>query len=89
MKAIYGTLILSTIPSDYSPRDIWRSDGTGGGTHLVLDPAPDTLSIPPVAVGNNAFFVTNGPSGIDRLWVMPLSTLGLTIRHAYLPLVGR
>lgn len=48
--------------------ELWRTDGTEAGTFLVSDILPESSSSSPkdlVRMGNQVYFVANGPSGLE------------------------
>ncbi len=59
-------------------RELWRTDGSVGGTELVRDIFPGTLSSLPrhlTAFGDHLYFSANGGSG-DELWRSDGTALG-------------
>lgn len=67
-----GMYVLFEMDADAAPGELWRSDGTLGGTTLVRDihTSPGVGSYPRylAKVGTECFFFANGGTGATGLW---------------------
>ena len=66
-----GGVALFAATTTGTGRELWRSDGTPGGTTLVKDVRPGPLDSDPESLVNNAgtlFFIATGDYGIKELW---------------------
>lgn len=67
-----GGILFFTATTPASGRELWRSDGSPGGTFLVADILPGVLSSIPAnltRVGNRLFFTVSSPGIGNELWV--------------------
>lgn len=67
-----GTVLESGMVAAVPPHDteLWATDGTSAGTHLVMDinPAGDSIPRDLTAVGNGVFFTANDGTHGRELW---------------------
>jgi ELWxxDGT repeat protein len=71
--------------------ELWTSDGTGAGTHLVkdIDPGIVTPQIQSLTVaGNNIFFVANDGAHGHELWVSDGTDVGTHLVKDIYPNLG-
>ena len=66
---------------------LWKSDGTEDGTVIVADLGDSFPIIPPVVIGENMFFSTNGTEN-GKLWVTDGTTAGTRIVKSWGPGTG-
>jgi ELWxxDGT repeat protein len=68
-------------------KELWKSDGTGGGTTLVKDINPNGSSDPDnfVTVGNKTYFVADDGVHGRELWVTDGTAAGTTIASDIFP----
>ncbi|SKA99762.1 ELWxxDGT repeat-containing protein [Prosthecobacter debontii] len=67
-----GEILIIAIDDPLSGSEIWRSDGTEGGTTQVRDIVTGSNGSAPVSlttVGNRVYFTTTQPSNKPSLWV--------------------
>ncbi len=74
--AAAGGLVYVAANDQVHGSELWQSDGTAAGTHLVQDIQPGAASSSPNALavaGNQLYFGADDGLHGDELWVYPLA----------------
>ncbi len=91
---IQGRLVFAASDGQHG-MELWRSDGTLGGTNMVQDIAPGRANSNPASftlLGDRVLFSADDGSVGDELWAIPYTTLAPASgpdRKLFLPIMTR